>query len=315
MEIYQLRYFVAVAETGSFTKAATRSFVSQPSLSQQIANLEEELGQTLFHRLGRSIALTEAGHDLLERARRILAEADNAIREIKESAAAGHRVSAGAIQTVAHFFFPAVLAYCRANDIRLKLRSYENFRPRLVTAVLEGEMDLALVSTPVSEPRLTQVPLFTEPLLLAVSADHPLARADQVGIPDLKEENFILMGEGSSLSDQVRRLSGDYEFEPRIAHRCAQIATVKSLTAMGLGVSILPRSARTANDPEGLVYRKFTGATPTRDIVAIHHYRRHLGKGAQLFLDAARAVVGPLHNAVTTPPFAPATTESKRRTR
>ncbi len=315
MEIYQLRYFVAVAETGNFTKAAAQSFVSQPSLSQQIANLEEELGQTLFHRLGRSVALTEAGHDLLERARRIISEADNALREIKESAAAGHRVSAGAIQTVAHFFFPAVLAHCRANEIRLKLRSYENFRPRLVTAILEGEMDLALVSTPVNEPRLTQVPLFTEPLLLAVGADHPLAQAEKVTIPDLREENFILMGEGSSLADQVRRLSGDHEFEPRITHRCAQIATVKSLTAMGLGVSILPRSARTANDPEGLVYRKFSGVSPTRDIVALHHYRRHLGKGAQLFLEAARAVVGPLHNPVTVPPFAATSAERPKNTR
>jgi len=303
MEIYQLRYFVAVAETGNFTKAAARSFISQPSLSQQIANLEDELGQSLFHRLGRSVALTQAGHQLLEHARRIIEEADTALREIKESAASGHRVAAGAIQTVAHFFFPAVLAYCRANDIRLKLRSYENFRARLVSAVLEGDVDVALVSLPINEPRIVATPLYSEPLLLAVGASHPLATAERVTFADLKEENFILMGEGSSLAEQVRRISGDHEFEPHIAHRCAQLATVKSLAAMGLGVSILPRSARTANDPEGLVYRKFTGPAPSREIVLIHHYRRHLGKGAQLFLEAARAVVGPMNAATTAAPF------------
>ena len=303
MEIYQLRYFVAVAETGSFTKAASRSFISQPSLSQQIANLEEELGQSLFHRLGRSVALTQAGHLLLEHARRILSEADNAVREIKESAAAGHRVSVGAIPTVAHFFFPAVIAHCRANDIRLKLRSYENFRPSVVAAVLEGEIDLGLISLPINEPRIVQSPLFSEPLLLAISASHPLAQAEHITFPDLKNENFILLGDSSSLAAQVRRISGDYDFEPRIAHRCAQLATVKSLTAMGLGVSILPRSARNANDPVGLVYRKFTGAAPTRDIALISHYRRHPGKGAQLFIDAAKAVVGPLQSTATHPPF------------
>jgi LysR family hydrogen peroxide-inducible transcriptional activator len=303
MEIYQLRYFVAVAETGSFTKAAARSFVSQPSLSQQIMNLEEELGQALFHRLGRSVALTQAGHALLEHARRIISEADNAVREIKEDAGAGHRVAVGAIPTVAHFFFPAVVAYCRASDIRLRLRSYENFRPNVVAAVLEGEIDLGLISLPLNEPRIVQTPLFSEPLLLAVSARHPLATAERVTFPDLKDENFILLGDASSLAAQVRRISGDYDFEPRIAHRCAQLATVKSLTAMGLGVSILPRSARNANDPEGLVYRKFTGAAPTREIALISHYRRHLGKGAQLFIDAARAVVGPLQGVATAPPF------------
>lgn len=300
MEIYQLRYFVAVAETGNFTKAAGRLFISQPSLSQQIINLEQEIGQPLFHRLGRSVTPTDAGQTLLAHARRILSEADNALRELKPEAGAGQRVTVGAIPTVAHFFFPAVLAYCRTNDIPIQLKSFENFRPMLVHAVLEGEIDLGLISLPLHEPRIVATPLFSEPLLLAVSAQHPLATADRVTFADLKEENFILLGDASSLAAQVQRISGDYEFEPRITHRCAQLATVKSLTALGLGVSILPRSARSPNDPEGLVYRRFTGASPSREIAVITHRRRHAGKGAQLFLEAARAVVGPLHTPAPT---------------
>lgn len=313
MEIYQLRYFVAVAETGSFTKAAAHSFVSQPSLSQQILNLEEEVGQKLFHRLGRSVALTQAGHLLLEHARRIISEADNAVRELKEDPGLGYRVSVGAIPTVAHFFIPAVVAHCRANGVRLKLRSYENFRPNIVAAVLAGEIDLGLISLPlINEPRIVQRTLFTEPLLLAIHADHPLATAEHVTFPELKNENFILLGDSSSLAAQVRRISGDYDFEPRIAHRCAQLATVKTLTAMGLGVSILPRSARNANDPAGLVYRKFTDAAPTREIALISHYRRHPGKGSQLFIEAAQAVVGPLQDGQKT--RAPFTARKPART-
>lgn len=306
MEIYQLRYFIAVAETGNFTKAATRSFISQPSLSQQILNLESEVGQELFHRLGRKVALTQSGQVLLEHARRIISEADNALRELKEDPDRGHLVSVGAIPTVAHFFFPAVVAHCRANDVRLKLHSYEHFRPNIMAGVLEGDLDLGLISLPlINEPRIVQSTLFTEPLLLAVSASHALAAAESVTFADLREENFILLGDASSLAAQVRRISGDYDFEPRIAHRCAQLSTVKTLTAMGLGVSILPRSARNPNDPAGLVYRKFTGAAPVREIALIRHYRRHPGKGAQLFIEAAQAVVGPLQDAQKTrAPFA-----------
>src|ERR1700759_4315418 len=116
MEIYQLRYFIAVSEEGNFTKAATRLHISQPSLSQQVINLEAELGQKLFHRLGRQLALTDSGQILLQRARDIVSEADETIRELKEDPTLGARVNIGAIPTVAHFFFPAVLAYCRSND-------------------------------------------------------------------------------------------------------------------------------------------------------------------------------------------------------
>lgn len=306
MDIYQLRYFVAVAESGNFTKAAARSFISQPSLSQQIINLEEELGQKLFHRLGRKVTLTDAGQTLLEHAHRIIAEADTAVRELKEDPAQGHRVSIGIIPTVAHFFLPAVVAYCRANEVRLRLHSHEDFRPAVVHAVLEGELDLGVVSLPVNEPRIETSLLFSEPLLLAVAADHPLAAAPSVTLEDLRNQDFVMLGTGSSTAIQVQRLLGDHEFEPHIVHRAAQLSTVKTLTAMGLGVSVLPRSARTANDPAGLVYRKFSGKVPTREIALIRHYRHHQSKGAKMFADAAHAVVGPMRDATsTTPPFRP----------
>lgn len=295
MEIYQLRYFVAVAETGNFTKAAAASNISQPSLSQQIINLEDELNQKLFHRLGRQVSLTDAGHILLERARRIIAEADSTLQELKEDPSLGYRVSVGAIPTVAHFFVPAVVAHCRANEIKIDLRTREDFRMPIINAVLEGEIDWGLMSLPHADPRLEITPLFNEPLLLAISASHPLAQLEKVTFQDLKEHNFIMLGDASSLTTQIlQRISGEHEFAPNVTHRCAQIATLKSLTAMGLGISILPRSARNANDPEGLVYRKISGSAFTRDVGLVRHRRRHLSKGAKLFAQAAQAVVGPL---------------------
>ena len=108
MEIFQLRYFLAVAETGNFTKAGARCFVSQPSLSQQVLNLEEELGQKLFHRLGRKIALTPTGEMLVERARRILVEVDNTQSELKDDPTAAHKVMVGAIPTIGPYLLPKV---------------------------------------------------------------------------------------------------------------------------------------------------------------------------------------------------------------
>ncbi|MDB6113296.1 MAG: cynR [Lacunisphaera sp.] len=304
MEIYQLRYFLAVAETGNFTKAAQRAFVSQPSLSQQILNLEEEFGQKLFHRLGRKAVLTEAGKILVEGARQIIGEVDQTLQDLKESAGQGPKVSVGAIPTVAPFFFPAIIAHCRASEIPLNIQTQEDFRRPLAEAVLDGHLDWALISLPFNEPRLHLEKLYSEPLWLAVSASHPLAQARDLTFESLRNENFILLGEASTLTLQIQHFCGDADFEPRISHRCSQLATAKSLTAMGLGVTVLPKSARSATDPEGLVFRKFSGPVqPSRDIALVRHRRRHLGHGALLFADAARAVVGPSPAMVSAAPF------------
>lgn len=304
MELYQLRYFLAVAETGNFTKAASRSFVSQPSLSQQILNLEEEFGQKLFHRMGRKAVLTDAGLKLLDSARRILTDADQTMQELKESTGLGPKVTVGAIPTVAPFFFPAVMAHCRANEIPLVIQTHEDFRRPLAEAVMEGHLDWALISLPFNEPRLHFEKLYSEPLWVAMSADHRLAAAEKLTFESLRDENFILMGEASTLTLQIQRFCGDHDFEPRIAHRCGQLSTAKTLTAMGLGITVLPKSARSATDPEGLIFRKFSGPIqPARDIALVRHRRRHISRGAELFAEVARTVVGPIAGLTTTTPF------------
>jgi len=306
MELYQLRYFLAVAETGNFTKAAQRSFISQPSLSQQILNLEEEFGQQLFHRLGRKAVLTEAGKTLMEGARRILSDVDQTLQDLKEGTDQGPKVIVGAIPTVAPFFFPAVLAYCRASEIQLNIQTQEDFRRPLAEAVLDGHLDWALISLPFNEPRLHIEKLYSEPLWVAMSANHRLAQTEKLTFESLRDENFILLGEASTLTLQIQRFCGDHDFEPHISHRCGQLSTAKSLTAMGLGVTVLPKSARSATDPEGLIFRKFSDPVqPSRDIALVRHRRRHLGKGALLFAEVARAVVGPAPASDTTPPFRP----------
>src|SRR3954467_13669865 len=132
MELNQVRYFVAVAETGNFTRAAERSHVTQPSLSQQILNLEREVGHKLFHRLGRKAVLTEAGTVFLERAKRILFEVENASKELGDHPALGRRITVGAIQTFAPYPLPALIAACRERHPNLEIYVREDFRSQLL---------------------------------------------------------------------------------------------------------------------------------------------------------------------------------------
>jgi len=288
MELHQLRYLIAVAETGNFTRAAERVNVTQPSLSQQIINLEKELGHKLFHRLGRRAVPTEAGIALLARARRVLLELDDAAKELSDSPDLGRHIFIGGIPTVVPYLFPQLIDECRQRFPHLIIHTRENFRGQLVRAVLEGELDLGLVSLPIKEPRLSIEPIFTEPLLLVVGKDHALASVPTVTASDLADQTFILLGESSSVAMQIQRFCGDHDFEPRIGHRCAQIKTVKALVAMGLGISILPKVCRAKDDSSQLVYKRLSGREPEREVAIVRHLQRYQSRGSEQFLGVLR---------------------------
>jgi LysR family transcriptional regulator, hydrogen peroxide-inducible genes activator len=290
MEIQQLRYVLAVAETGNFTRAAEKCFVSQPSLSQQIINLEEELGHKLFHRLGRKAVPTEAGLAFIDRAREILLGVENATRQIRDDPNLGRTITIGAIPTVAPYLLPTVLNRCRQEHPNLVVHAREDFRTPLCKGVLDGELDLALVSLPVKDAQLSVEPLFTEPLLLAVNTAHRLAKKDEIHATDLMDETFVLLGDASSLTTQIHRFCGEHNFEPRIGYRCSQLRTVKAFVELGLGVSILPNVARFA-DSRGLVFRELSGRAPVREIAVVRHLQRYQSRGAEDFLRTLREAV------------------------
>lgn len=288
MEISQLRYVVAIAETGNFTRAAERANVTQPSLSQQIINLEQEVGHKLFHRLARKAVLTEAGAVFLDRAKRILFEVENASKELSDHPALGRRITVGAIQTFAPYALPSLIATCRERYPNLEIYVREDFRSQLLRGVLEGELDLAIVSQPVKDARLSVETLLTEPLLLAVSKDHALASRSRVKVAEVAAETFVMLGNASSLTEKVQAYFGDMRVEPRIGFRCAQIATVKALVALNLGVTILPRGVRLPEDRKTLVYLEIEDGSPQRELVIARHLQRYQSRGAEQFLKLLR---------------------------
>jgi LysR family hydrogen peroxide-inducible transcriptional activator len=288
MELNQLRYAAAIGETGNFTKAAQRNNVSQPSLSQQIIKLEKELGHKLFHRLGHKAVPTEAGIVFLERAKRILLEVENTTKELGDSPSLGRRITIGAIPTLAPYLLPALIARCRKRHPNLQIDIREDFKVHLTQAILDGELDLAVVAKPVNDPRLFTEPLMQEPLLLVVGKGHPLATRYLVTGEDLANETFAMMGSSSSTAAQIRAFCGDHHFEPRIGFHCSQIATVKAFVALGAGISILPRVSRAPEDKDSLVYIPLADASPVREIVIVRHMQRFQSRGSEQLLALLR---------------------------
>jgi len=281
MELHQLRYSVAIADTGNFTRASAKCNVSQPSLSQQIINLEKELGHKLFHRLGHKAVPTESGTVFLDRARRILLEVDNTSKELSDHPSLERRLTVGAIQSLAPFLLPALIERCRKRHPNLQLNIREDFKDSLISSVIDGELDFALAALPVDDPRLFAETLTQEPLLLVVGKDHPFVARPKVTAEDLAGETFALLGSSSSVAAQVHSFCGDHHFEPRIGFRCSQISTLKSLVALGAGISVLPRIAQAPEDSDSLVYLELADANPIREIAVIRHQQRYQSRGAE----------------------------------
>lgn len=288
MEIQQLRYVIAVADSGNFTRASERCSVTQPSLSQQIINLEKELGHKLFHRLGRRAVMTEAGSVFLDRARRIVQEVDDSVRELKDGMQFEREILVGAIPTLAPHLLPPILALAKKLYPQLVIRLKEDFRDDLVRGVVEGELDLAIVAMPVKDHRIAIETLFLEPLLLVLGKQHPLATRPKVRVDDLIAESFIMMGSGSTIAIEIQRFCGNHQFEPKISYHCAQVATVKALVSLGLGVSILPQVTLSPEDRTSLICRSLTDHNPTREIAVIRHLQRYQSRGSEQFLTLLR---------------------------
>jgi LysR family hydrogen peroxide-inducible transcriptional activator len=291
MEVHQLRYVAAVARAGNFSRAAELCHVSQPSLSQQILKLEDELGEKLFERLRRRARLTEAGKAFLPRAQRILSELELALREAKEGRE-GVRGSLiiGALPTIAPYLLPRVLRTFIEKHPGVHLVVREEMTSRLVQLASNCDLDLFLASLPVEDARLEQETLFNEELLLAVPPGNALGKLPQVSVAEVAREPFILLKEGHCLGDQVLDFCRRRDFQPRISCRSAQMETIRALVMAGLGISVVPKMAAREGAGDQVLYRSFKGPRPSRSITAFWPKQRPLSRAATAFLEELRKV-------------------------
>jgi len=290
MEMHQLRYVVAVARSGNFSRAAEQCRVAQPSLSQQILKLEDELGERLFDRRHREVRLTAHGEAFLGRAMRILEEVDAARREASDARQLLRgTIRIGVLPTLAPYVLPEALAEFTGQFPGIEWVVNEDTTERLVQLALVHELDFALASLPIRDDRLELKPLFAEELLLAVPPGHPLAQRRSVGAADLEGEPLIVMKEGHCLGDQVMAFCERRGARVQIRFRSAQLETVQALVASGLGISLVPALAAARTCGSGPEYRPFQGSKPRRQIVALWPRQRSPGRAAAAFLERLSA--------------------------
>jgi LysR family hydrogen peroxide-inducible transcriptional activator len=281
MELHQLRYFLAVARTRNFSRAAEQCHIAQPSLSQQIMKLEDELDEKLFERTKREVSLTSAGEMFRQHAERVveaMEDAKDSVRDVKGLLRG--RVGLGALPTVAPYYLPERLRKFAARHPGIEVVVHEDTTAHLVAAVLAKEIDVALVSTPVERAGLIVEEFFEEPLLVTLPAKHPLAKrgGKSLRLDELESEAFVLMKEGHCLAGQALQFCQLKGFAPRVSFRSAQIETVLAFVAGGWGVSIVPAMA-SVQAHRGVVYRTVAGLH--RSIGAIYRDNRPLSRAAR----------------------------------
>ena len=283
MEFHQLRYVCAVAETGSFSRAAERCNVAQPSLSQQVLKLEEDLGAKLFDRLGRSVRLTEAGRVFLPHARSIMNEIETARSSVADKCTAARgSVAVGVIPTIAPYLMPRYTAAFTKKYPEAKLRILEETTPILLRSLRDLTIDLAILALPLRDKNLKMFPLRTEPLFAVLPRNHPRAAADSLAVKDLRGESFVMLRDGHCFRDLSIAACNRARVTPRIAFESGQFSSLFGMVAAGVGISLAPEMAIDRN--AGCRYVRLSDARAKRTIVAAVLRGRSFNRVQRAFL-------------------------------
>jgi len=286
VQLHQLAYALAVAEEQSFTRAADRLHLAQPSLSRQVRLLEHELGVVLFNRgpgQGR-VTLTPDGSALLPFMQRVLAdvEATGAEARALSGMARGHLAVGATPSLITSVLAPALVEF-RASHPGIDLSVVEAGSHQLVPQVAAGEVDLALVVLPVTDPLVVTTPLFDDPLVLAVAPDHPFAGRRRVRVRDLDGLDLVMFREGYDLRAVTLAACADAGVEPHLVSEGGEMAGVLSFVASGLGAAVVPAIALPADGSLRAV--PFGGPTMSRTVALAQRGDRALARPARALAD------------------------------
>lgn len=247
MNLRDLQYIIAVADTRHFGNAAKKCFVSQPTLSGQIKKLEDELGISIFERTNRSVEVTPVGEAILQHARNMV-EQSEAIRQL----AIAHRdplagpLRIGIIPTLSSYLLPLILMPLKQQHPRLSLVLSEEMTDVLVKRLINYELDAVILATAVEEPELVSSALFDEPFWVAYSADHPFYLKQKITKKDLQKENLLLLSEGNCLAEQIMGLINidrDQSGNDLVGLRASSLETLIQFVAAGFGITLVPALA------------------------------------------------------------------------
>jgi LysR family hydrogen peroxide-inducible transcriptional activator len=283
MELHQLRYFCAVADTASFSRAAEKCHVSQPSLSQQIQKLESELGGRLFDRLGRSVRLTDLGEAFLPRARSVLHELSSAKDELTErlQSEAGP-VVIGAIPTIAPYWLASRLATFSRKFPKVHLTIAEEITPVLLDRLRAGSVDLAVLALPIRGHEFDSYPLFTERLFAALPKTHKLARRPALQLADLRRDPFLFLRDGHCFRETAVAACDRARLRPNVVFESGHLSSLLAMVGAGMGVSLVPEMAVDKSRPCRFV--RIADPQAERTIAAVVLRGRTLNRGSRALL-------------------------------
>ena len=246
-DIRQLRYFQAVAEELHFGRAAARLAIAQPALSRQVQQLEEELGTPLLRRTQRRVELLPAGQLLLERSRLIQQELAKALSDVRRTGSGElGRLSLGFIHSSSYGLLPSIIGRFRQLYPNIELELHELPIAAQHAALVRGTIDLGLLRVQAAPAELEVVPVMEDPLVLALPAHHPLAGRSRVRVKSVAEDPFVMFSKGDSalFHSRIQALCEQAGFTPKVAQIATQIHTVVGLVGAGLGVAVVPSTAR-----------------------------------------------------------------------
>ncbi|HEV3368753.1 MAG TPA: LysR family transcriptional regulator [Acidimicrobiales bacterium] len=286
MQLNQLAVAVAVAEEENFTRAAARLHLAQPSLSRQIRLLERELGVQLFNRgPGQSlVTLTADGEALLPFIRRVLADVAATGAEARAlTGMARGRLSIGATPSLITRVLAPALVDFQASHPGIDLLVVEAGSHQLVPQLASGEVDLALVVQPVTDPLVATTPLFHDPLVLAVAPEHPLAARRRVRVADLDGLSLVMFREGYDLRSVTLDACRDAGVSPHLVSQGGEMDGVLAFVAAGLGAAVVPAIAMPSDG--SLIAIPFTRPGLSRTVALAHRNDRPLPRPARALAD------------------------------
>lgn len=292
MELFQIRYALALADTLNFHRAAESLFITQPTLSQQIQHLEEELGVQLFERNKRSVRVTPAGTRFLEYARTIVDLSQQAVEELRRQSQ--HPVGllrVGAIPTILPFVIPAILRCLKQLAPDLQLRLYDETTSVLIQRLKDGGIDLALLSLPIEDPLLHTIELGREEFVAVVSDTHPLAARQSITTADLRNEEMMILKEGHCFRDQAIEFCRRREIEIRYSFEGSDLFSLFALVSAGMGTTLAPEMAIDRIQAPNTVWLRFQKDAPVRRMGVAVRTSMKLDPRHEAFIHAARHAI------------------------
>jgi DNA-binding transcriptional LysR family regulator len=293
MEFRQLKYAIRIASEKNFSRAAEKLHIAQPSLSQQLAKLEKEIGVTLFHRNTNSVELTHAGALFVGKAQKIVDMVEQLKKEMEDiSQMKKGKLIVGSLPMTGAHILPRVLPAYRARYPQIEIVLMEDTTDNLEALAASGQTDVCLLSLPLADRSLEYTPIIEEELALAVPPAHPLAAERQpVEIAALVDEPFIVLKKGHGFRRITFDLCEKEGFTPNIVFESSNIETVQSLVAAGMGIAFVPRMVARGADSEFAPVYVSLAIRPKRTLVIAYRKGRYLSRAAEAFIATMREVM------------------------